>query len=189
VPFMSLRPAVRRRLRDRLEHICSARRSGSHFYRQSPSHPGLRQRRYVVPAGLPRCATTDRSVPTTPIFYCYMHLLLDRLQLSLLVPGGGLGHSQKIVIVDAYGTPPSWRTSRRSTFALAGQVRIVVGRKESRHDSNRLRLQGYPCPAPRADANCCRGRRPARQTAIRGMDCCRSISWWSVRGHYRPTGL
>jgi hypothetical protein len=47
----------------------------------------------------------DRSVPTTPVFYCYMHLLLDGLQLSLLVPGGGLAHSQKIVIVEAYGSP------------------------------------------------------------------------------------
>ena len=52
-----------------------------------------------------------------------------------------------------------------------------------------FRLQGILATARERIEAACRGRRQARQRAIREVDCSRSISWWSAGGHHWPTGF
>jgi subtilase family serine protease len=60
----------------------------------------------VSPAGIPKCSTSDPTVPTAPILYCYTPSYIWTAYNTLpLYRAGVLGQGQTIVIVDAYGSP------------------------------------------------------------------------------------
>ncbi len=60
----------------------------------------------VVPAGIPKCGTSDPSVPTSPVLYCYTPPYIWTAYNYLpLYQAGIFGTGQTIVIVDAYGSP------------------------------------------------------------------------------------
>ena len=60
----------------------------------------------VKPDGLPKCQTSDPTVPTTPILYCYTPGFIWTAYHYIPVYEAGItGAGQTIVIVDAYGSP------------------------------------------------------------------------------------
>ncbi len=60
----------------------------------------------VLPKAIPECHTTDTSVPTSPIIYCYSPgFVWQAYDLLPLYAAGVVGSGQTIVIVDAYGSP------------------------------------------------------------------------------------
>ena len=60
----------------------------------------------VKPNGLPKCGTSDSTVPTSPILYCYTPgYIWTAYNYLPLFSGGITGAGQTIVIVDAYGSP------------------------------------------------------------------------------------
>ena len=83
--------------------------------------------------------------------------------------------SSSLILAQTFGQPSSVFISIPRCFKSqhASAVHKDHNRveKESRHASDRLRLQGDSCHTRRADSNCCRGRRQARQREMQGMDC------------------
>lgn len=60
----------------------------------------------VVPNGLPKCGTTDPTVPTNPVLFCYTPgYIWTAYNFLPLYYAGITGAGQTIVIVDAYGSP------------------------------------------------------------------------------------
>ncbi len=60
----------------------------------------------VSPFGIPECGTSDPTVPTTGIIYCYTPgYIWKAYNILPVLQGGNLGQGQTIVIIDAFGSP------------------------------------------------------------------------------------
>ncbi len=60
----------------------------------------------VSPFALPKCATSDPTVPTPGIIYCYTpSFIYSAYNVRPVFLGGNFGQGQTIVIIDAFGSP------------------------------------------------------------------------------------
>jgi len=58
------------------------------------------------PFGLPKCRTTDPTIPTPGTIFCYTPAYIwSAYNIRPVLTGGNLGQGQTIVIVDAFGSP------------------------------------------------------------------------------------
>jgi subtilase family serine protease len=58
------------------------------------------------PLGIPQCATSDPTVPTPGIIYCYTPgFIYSAYNVLPVFSGGNFGQGQTIVIIDAFGSP------------------------------------------------------------------------------------
>ena len=58
------------------------------------------------PLGLPECATSDPTLPTTGVLYCYTPgYIWTAYNILPVLEAGNLGQGQTIVIIDAVGSP------------------------------------------------------------------------------------
>lgn len=66
----------------------------------------LAARAGVSPLGLPACATSDPTVPTPGVIYCYTPAYIwTAYNILPVLQAGNMGQGQTIVIIDAFGSP------------------------------------------------------------------------------------
>lgn len=74
-------------------------------YTVNPPHVFV-QSNGVKPLGIPQCASTDPTLPTPGVIFCYEPVYIwTAYNILSVLQGGNFGQGQTIVIVDAIGSP------------------------------------------------------------------------------------